>query len=235
MSSAAPGGHQLALNVHLRDDATLDNFLATESVAPLLPQLRQQLEPCGEPVIFLHGAGGSGKSHLLQASCHLAGEGALYLPLAELLDHPPDAVLADMENLALVCLDDLQAVAGDETWEQALFHFFNRARAAGCRLLLAADAAPRHLAVQLADLRSRLGWGIVYHLPDSDDEHKCRVLAFRAGRRGLQLPPEVARFIVVRAPRALPELLDILALLDRHSLAEQRALTVPFVKRVLDW
>ncbi|TXS92163.1 DnaA regulatory inactivator Hda [Parahaliea maris] len=233
--TATSGGHQLALNVQLRDDATLDNFYVTEPLFPLLPLLQLQREEGGEPVLYLYGSPGCGKSHLLQASCHLASEGALYLPLGELLDYAPDAVLADVETLSLVCLDDLQAVAGNDAWEQALFHFFNRARAADCRLLLAADSSPRNLAVRLADLRSRLGWGIVYHLPGYDDEQKASVLAFRAARRGLQLPPEVARYVVSRAPRGLAELLEVLDILDSRSLAEQRALTVPFVKQVLGW
>lgn len=233
--TATSGGRQLALNVQLRDDATLDNFYVTEPLSPVLPSLQRQREEGGEPVLYLYGSHGSGKSHLLQASCHLAREGALYLPLGELLDYAPEAVLADMETLSLVCLDDLQAVAGSEAWEQALFHFFNRARAAGCRLLLAAEDSPRNLPIQLADLRSRLGWGIVYHLPGYDDGQKAEVLAFRAARRGLALPPEVARYIVSRAPRGLAELLEVLDMLDSRSLAEQRALTVPFVKRVLGW
>ncbi|WP_328799330.1 DnaA regulatory inactivator Hda [Sediminihaliea albiluteola] len=229
-------GLQLALNVQLRDEATLSNFLVlSEALQVLMPLLERQLEPDGEQVIFLHGPADSGKSHLLQASCHRAGSAALYLPLAELRTYAAEAVLADMEHMALVCLDDVQAVLGDESWEQALFHFFNRARATGCRLLLSADAAPRALAVQLADLGSRLSWGLVYHLPSYNDEQKIALLRFRAERRGLQLPLEAARYLVNRAPRALSELWQLLEQLDRQSLAEQRALTVPFIKRTMGW
>nr|WP_277602529.1 DnaA regulatory inactivator Hda [Parahaliea mediterranea] len=225
----------MALNVQLRDDATLENFLPTAALAPLVALLEVQLEAGGEPVIYLYGGAGTGKSHLLQACCHRAQAPALYLPLAELREHPPEAVLAGTESMALVCLDDIDAVQGDADWERALFHFFNRARDAGCRLLIAADASPRGLAVQLADLRSRLSWGVVYHLPGYDDEQKEALLAFRAARKGLQMPAEVARYIVSRAPRGLAELLALLDRLDRLSLAEQRALTVPFVKRALGW
>ncbi|MFV0276076.1 MAG: DnaA regulatory inactivator Hda, partial [Parahaliea sp.] len=232
---SAAGGHQLALQVQLRDEATLDNFMATPALAPLLPLLRDQCGTGGEPVLLLHGGRQSGKSHLLQASCHLAGSRSRYLPLAELRDYPPAAVLAEMEAAALVCLDDLQAVTGREDWERELFHFYNRARAAGCRLLLAADAPPAALEFQLADLRSRLGWGIVYHLPAYDDGEKARLLVFRARRRGLQMSPEVARYIVSRAPRDLSALLALLDQLDERSLAEQRALTLPFVRAVLGW
>lgn len=235
MATAHSTGPQLALNIQLRDEATLENFQAAGTVAALLPLLEGQLAAEGEPVIYLHGGADSGKSHLLQACCHRVGQGALYLPLGELRDYPPEAVLADVEQLSLVCLDDVDAVQGEPAWEQALFHFFNRARAAGCRLLLSAGAPPRGLAVQLADLRSRLSWGIVFHLPTHDDEQKAALLVFRARRRGLEMSPEVARYMISRAPRGLACLLQLLDELDRRSLAEQRALSIPFVKQTLGW
>jgi DnaA family protein len=225
---------QLTLEVRLRDEATFDNYLAAQAVKPLLPVLEGQLLPGGEAIVYLCGPQGAGKSHLLQSACHLAGERALYLPLAEMRSYPPEDVLQGVETLGLVCLDDIQAVLGDDAWELALFNVFNRAREAGCRLLVAGDAAPRSLAVELPDLRSRLSWGIVYQLPAAGDEAKAEILRFRAARRGLSLPLEVASYIVSRAPRALEQLLAQLDVLDRMSLAEHRALSIPFVKQVLD-
>ena len=229
------GPRQLPLEVQLRDDATLENFLAGPAVRPLVSVLAQQLEPAGEAMIFLHGPAGTGKSHLLQASCHVAGNRALYLPLADLGHYAPDDVLQGVEALDLVCLDDLHCVVGDDQWELALFNLYNRARQDNCKLLVASDAAPRNLGVNLADLRSRLSWGIVYRLAQADDEDKAEILRFRASRRGLSLPGEVARYIVNRAPRAMQPLLDLLEVLDKTSLAQQRALSIPFVKQVLGW
>lgn len=227
--------HQLALEVQLRDDATLENYLESDAVKPLLHALRGQLAPDGEPIIYLSGARGSGKSHLLQAACHLAGESALYLPLAELAQYPPEEVLCGVENLKLVCLDDMGCVLGNDDWELALFGLFNRARQWGCRLLLAADGPPRSQAVVLPDLLSRLSWGIVFQLSQVDDEFRCAILRFRADRRGLILSEEVASFIVNRAPRSLDRLLELLDQLDRASLAEKRSLSIPFVKQSLGW
>ena len=226
---------QLSLEVQLRDDATLDNFLASATVQPLIHALQRQLQPAGEDLIFLHGVTGSGKSHLLQASCHLAAANALYLPLADLGTYAPDEVLHGVETLSLVCLDDVDSVLGDENWELALFNLYNRALQHQCKLLLAGNAAPRALAVELPDLRSRLSWGIVYQLPQASDEEKAAILSFRAARRGLQLSAEVANYVVSRAPRAMQQLLELLDSLDKASLAEQRALSIPFVKQTLGW
>jgi DnaA family protein len=226
---------QLTLPVHLRDDATLENFLSPDDSGALTGALEQQLGADGEAMIYLHGGEGSGKSHLLQACCHCAGSGALYLPLAELVNYPPEEVLADVASMRLICLDDLDAVAGDRQWELALFELYNRVRELGCRLLVAAAASPRELPLALEDLRSRLSWGVVFYLPGSDDERKIAILRFRAERRGLILSDEVANYLVMRAPRGLDPLLELLDRLDRASLVEKRALSIPFVKRTLGW
>jgi DnaA-homolog protein len=226
---------QLSLAVHLRDDATFDNFLALPRVQPLVSALHAQLAPAGEAVIYLYGGAGTGKSHLLQASCHVAAAATLYLPLSELRQYSAREVLQEVEHLDRVCIDDIQAVLGDADWELALFNLCNNARQRGCRLVIAGNAAPRALAVQLADLRSRLSWGVVYQLAQADDEDKAAILQFRATRRGLTLSPGVANYIVNRAPRAMSQLLDVLDLLDHASLAQQRALSIPFVKAALGW
>ncbi len=226
---------QLTLAVQLRDEATFDNFLSSPASRVLLDSLREQPEPGGESQVFLYGPAGSGKSHLLQASCHRAAARALYLPLAELADYAPSDVLQGVETLDLVCLDDIQAVLGRRSWELALFDFYNRARQAQCHMLMAADASPRELPVGLDDLRSRLSWGLVFQLTGADDREKAAILCFRAARRGLALTPEVASYIINRAPRRMQDLLALLDTLDANSLAEQRSLSIPFVKSVLGW
>ena len=118
---------QLPLAVHLRDDATVDNFLALPPVQPLLDALQRQMQPEGEAVIYLYGPAGTGKSHLLQASCHVAAAQALYLPLAQLREYPPADVLQGLDRMDRVCLDDIHAVLGDPNWELALFNLYNSA------------------------------------------------------------------------------------------------------------
>ena len=227
--------HQLSLAVQLRDDATLENFLPLPKAQPLLNALRAQMQPDGEAVIYVYGPQGVGKSHLLQASCHLEEAQTVYLPLAHLRQYPAADVLQGVEQQDRVCLDDIHTVVGDPDWELALFNFYNSARQRGCRLVVAADAAPRGLAVKLPDLRSRLSWGIVYQLMEGDDEEKAAILQFRAMRRGLTLTPAVANFIVGRAPRGMQQLLGVLDQLDHTSLSQQRGLSIPFVKQTLGW
>jgi DnaA family protein len=227
---------QLTLNVQLRDDATLENFLAPEMAQAALSAVGDQLSSGGEPLIYLHGSPDTGKSHLLQAACHHAGtKPAMYLPLSDLAAYPPDQVLQAVETMALVALDDIHAVMGNAAWEEALFHLFNRARESNCRLLVSAQSSPRSLHMDLADLRSRLSWGCVFQLHPLDDTDRQSILRFRAQKRGLDLPVEVASYISNRGPRTLVDLLDLLGQLDNASLVEKRALSIPFVKKALNW
>lgn len=231
---------QLSLPVVLDDEATFDSFFCVDQpvLAALVAQLRRLDRPDAEPCIYLWGEEGSGRSHLLQAVCHhfiSRGMSAQYLPLADLAEMPPSQLLADLELQTLLCLDDLDAVVCDPAWQEALFHLFNRSRELGHRLVFAARMPPRQLALTLEDLRTRLEWGLVFHLPALDDESKLALLQWCSLRRGLKLEHEVAEYILRRASRRLVELLEVLARLDRESLLQQRRLTIPFVRATLGW
>lgn len=232
----SPGPAQLPLGVGLRDDATFANYLPNGN-ATLVDRLRAQLDETGEPFLFLWGGADVGRSHLLQAACHEASDRdkrALYLPLEE-LGHFPPHILEDIERLDLVAIDDLDRVLGRKRWEEALFHCFNRLRDAGKRLVIAASASPRQLDIGLPDLASRLTWGMTFHVKPLDDDGRVEALKLRARGRGMQLPDEVARYILHRGPRRLSELFEALETLDRASLSAQRKLTIPFVKQALNW
>ena len=229
---------QLALGVALKEGATLDNFFIPEHspLAAVVSVLRHQLISAEQPFVYLWGSAGSGVSHLLQAACHQAIDNGLsvqYLPLDELVSYPPEALLDDLEQVSLVCLDNLQAVVGIAEWEQALFHCFNRLRDQGNRLLVGASASARELPLQLPDLQSRLNSGLTFSLPPLDDSEKRQLLCFCAHNRGMEISDSVASYLLSRAPRDMHQLVAILDQLDSASLQAQRKLTVPFIKTIL--
>lgn len=229
---------QLSLSVNLNDDATFDNFYAPAQThnAMIVKGLRDQIDDSGEAFVYLWGAPGCGLTHLLQAACHQAqsvGMSVQYLPLRDLAGYAPDELFLGLEIIDLVCLDCLPAVAGRADWELAIFNLYNQLRDQGKRLLVAAEQSPRELALSLDDLRSRLQWGLTYQVHSLTDADKQQALQMRARARGLELSEEVAQYIIQRVPRDTNELFSQLARLDQASLAEQRKLTIPFVKKVL--
>ena len=224
-------GRQLPLNLRPRDDATFGNYVAQPRVRPALSAVADP----AEQLVFLHGPEGGGKSHLLQAACHACSGMALYLPLASISGLSPTTLLDGVEQLAMICIDDVQAVAGNPDWERALFNLYNTVLTTDSRMLVTADTPPARLPTELPDLRSRLAAMLVYAIPTPNDAENREILVLRARQRGLTMPPEVARYITHRAGRSLPQLMSVLDQLDAASLAHQRALSIPFVGQIMGW
>lgn len=190
----------------------------------------------GESFIFLHGESAQGKTHLLHACCAEAQARDLsvaYLPLTELADYGPD-MLEGLETLDLVCLDDLDSVAGRADWECALFGLFNHLNEVGGRLLIAARQPPAELPVDLPDLKSRLGGGLTLWLRPLDEEDTLAALTLQARELGFELPAPVGRFLLAHCRRDLASLRRLLEQLDLATLAAQRRLTLPFLKTYLE-
>ena len=221
---------QLPLRIGLKDSATFANFLSAGNA-----MASHALQQLSEPFLYLWGGRGSGKTHLLQAACHAMsekGNGAAYLPMAELSAMPPQ-LLEGMEQMSLVCVDDIDIIAGNTQWEQALFHLYNRMRDSGRCLVAAGQSSPASLGLSLPDLVSRLSWGPVFQLQALDDEGKAEALRLRASQRGMAMSSDVAGYLLNHAPRDMHALFDLLDELDEVSLAAQRRLTIPFVRELI--
>lgn len=225
---------QLTLGLGLPDYARFESFYPGPN-RELVEVLRGLLRGGAERFVYCAGPVGMGKTHLLQAACAEAsrtGHSAQYLPLRELRDQAGD-ILTGLESLDLVCLDDLDAIAGAPSWEQHLFDLYNRLKDGTGRLVSAAADLPQAVGFQLPDLVSRLRWGLVYPLRSLDDDQRLAALQLRARRRGFDLPAQTGRYLLRRRPRDLPALFRLLDRLDEASLASQRRLTIPFVRTVL--
>ena len=225
---------QLTLNIRLDDSATFANFYVGNNQV-LLFALQEMLKGVGSPFIYCWGPSGVGRSHLLQACCHKLseqGQTAAYVPLSRFRELSPD-ILEGLERLSLVCLDDVNAVIGDEDWEVALFHFYNRAFEHHTRLCISAENPPQQLGAALPDLASRLASGLVFYLLSLSDEQKLLALQLRARLRGFVLTDKVGSFLLHHQARDFSMLFNILEKLDQASLSQQKKLTIPFLKMVL--
>lgn len=188
----------------------------------------------GAPWLYLSGATGSGKSHLLMAACqaaHEAGRTVQYLPLKNLREH--FMAIRGVAGSQFIAFDDLDALAGEREAEHALFDLYNRARAEGTALIFTAQAVPTQLPLMLPDLRSRLGACTQFALKPLDDGERREVLKQQAALRGIELDESVLDWLFARYARDLGALLDLLDRLDQASLAAQRRVTVPFLRTFL--
>jgi DnaA family protein len=186
-------------------------------------------------LVWLWGGRGVGKSHLLQAACReadAAGRRAMYLPLGQ---HSPlqPAVLAGLEGLDLVALDDAAAVRGETRWERALFELVNAVLDAERCLLISADVAPREAGFELPDLASRASAAIVYRLVPLDDDGIRAAAWLQARDRGLSFDASSMRYLLERISRDMESVNVWLARLDEASLASRRRITIPLIRDTL--
>jgi DnaA family protein len=185
--------------------------------------------------LFVHGAVGTGKSHLLIAACRAlmeTGQDARYVSLAS-LPAPRAEAIASIAAGGFIAIDDVQAIAGEREAERALFDLYNRARGAGARMLFAATASPSELGITLLDLVSRLSACTQCALRPLDDASRRAMLRLLAGRMGLKINDEVLDWWFARQPRDPVSLVALLQRIDRAALAAQRRVTIPFLRELL--
>ena len=197
---------QLVLAISPAPEPTLENFVVGAN-AELLARLRDAADgSMHESVLYLWGEPGSGRSHLLQAT------------------------LRNAANQSLYATDDVDQL--DEAAQNELFNRINEARETGACVLAAGPCPPAQLALR-EDLRSRLGWGLVYQVQPLSDAEKAITLRAEGERRGLRITDEVIWYLLNHVRRDLPSLFAILDELDRKSLERHRPITLPLVRESL--
>ena len=224
---------QIPLQLEPRRDSRFEDFVNGPNTAVVEALKHMPAEPGSS--IFLFGDEGSGKTHLLNALCYETRERqgrAFYLTLKRL---PKDAIasLQGLEKLDLVCVDDLHVIAGDEAWEEALFHCFNRIREANGRLLVSSRKRLSALELGLPDLASRLAWGLRLPLLPLADSDKLAVIDLHSKALGLILPEDVQQYLLKHHDRSMTALIQTVENLHQAALTNKRRITVPLAREVL--
>jgi DnaA family protein len=217
---------QLALELASPPAPTLDNFIVGEN-AEVVAAVRAIACGGGERFVYLWGGSGSGRTHLLRAvlrEWHDAGRAArLYTR-----DEPPAAAAVAATDAIVV--DDVQQL--DPPAQIELFNIYNALQESSGMLLVAGDVPPARLALR-ADLLTRLAWGLVYEVHALSEGDRRAAVQDYALARGFELPGEVTDYLLARAPRDLSSLRALVDTLDRLSLEQKRAITVPLARELL--
>jgi len=224
---------QIPLELEPSRPDRFEDFVAGANQSVLLA-VRQLLDEPGSS-LFLSGPQGSGKSHLLNALCHAAREkglGAFYIALKQ-LPEAAAAGLAGLQGLDLVCVDDLDSVAGNPVWDNALFTCFNEVRSANGRLAVSCRLPLSSLQFDLPDLESRLAWGLRLKLQSLDDAGKLQVLQRRAQALGIELPQDVQHYLIKHSKRDMGSLLSMLERIKQAAFVAKRRITVPLAREII--
>lgn len=224
---------QLLLDLGTPPPATFDNFIAStnqEAVAQLKgwpAALAGGI--AADRSVYLWGEPGTGRTHLLQALCHAADNArcsARYLEPRS----PLTAFVFD-ERTYVYGIDDCEKLSPAQ--QIAAFNLFNEIRARPhCAFAAAGAAAPMALPLR-EDLRTRLGWGLVFQVTALNDEGKMLALQTAAKERGLVLASDVPPYLLTHFRRDMPSLMALLDALDRFSLEQKRAVTLPLLRQML--
>jgi DnaA-homolog protein len=226
---------QIPLDFEFRANKTFADYFPAAN-QEVVSHLQRCIAGTGEAQIFLWGHHGQGKSHLLQACCHdmqQQGLRSFYYDLspANLTDSD---VFIGLDHCDLVCLDNIEHLAGKADWELAFFNFFNRHRDLGQKLILSAARPPGEITLCLADLKTRINWGLTLKLQPFSDPDQIAALIFKADKMGFDLSTSAGHFLLTHYHRDLESLWALLDTLDRASLIAKRKLTLPFLKQILN-
>lgn len=225
---------QFPLQFEFQANKGFDSFYPG-SYSEIIEELHQLISGEGERQVFLYGDEGYGKSHLLQASCQLAhqkGMNPFYYPFNK-RKLPTLDMFEGLEQVKLVCFDDIDEIAGLLDWEQAFLNFFEQHLEKNHRLILTAQIHPDDLEVKLPDLKRHLLNGLVLKLKPLADEESVSALICKASHMGLTITPKVGHFLLSHYANDLPSLWILLEQLDKATLSAQRKLTIPFLKQIL--
>ena len=226
--------NQLPLDVRLRPGATFASFFTSEKNEAVHVLKNAVLAESGER-IYLWGGMSSGKTHLLQAACHLIdsrGNSAQYVDLSHWIRFEPDA-LGSLDESDCLCLDNIEQVAGRKSWEQALFHLADRMKTAGRTLVVSGSSQPDACGLTMPELISRLGNGRVRAIKPLNDPEKTAAMMSLARQRGFALSEDVAQYLVEHRGGDPARLFALLDELDHSSLAAKRKISKKMAKEIV--
>ena len=226
---------QLLLNLEAPKPPTLATFVTGRNaeVTCLLAALAAahaagEVLDLGQRFIYLWGDTAAGKSHLLQALA--AAPGSRLIAGAPCDDASADATFAFDPAIGLYLIDDCDRLM--PAAQIAAFALFNQVRDNGGALVASGSLPPAQLVLR-EDLRTRLGWGLIYHLHELTDDEKIAALTRSAGERALRLSPGVLPYLMTHFQRDMRSLSAMLDALDRYSLETQRPITLPLLRSLL--
>ena len=222
---------QLLLPVSVSEHMVFESFYPGPNL-----EIYQALQANVQKSLWISGVQSSGKTHLLQATfqrCIRLSKSSLYIPMREFDQFSPE-ILDDLEQLHLICIDDIEFILGNQAWERKLLDLYERIQTTDTHLVVASHASPKGINFFLPDLASRFSMSLIHQLEMLSDTEILSAIQMHAEVRGFNLPKESVNYLLKRVERNVGSLIDIIEILDYESLSKQRKLTIPFIKNILN-
>jgi len=202
---------------------SLDTFQvgANAELTHLMHQFAQRASR--EHFAYLWGDTGAGKTHLLQGLA--ATPASRYIAA----DAPSEDFVFTPE-ITLYLLDDCNLLSPQAQIDA--FALFNQIREHGAYMVSTGPVPPAVLPVR-EDLRTRMGWGLIYLIHGLSDDEKIAALTQAAEARGLTLSASVLPYLLSHFKRDMRSLATMLDALDQYSLETQRPVTLPLLRDLL--
>ena len=219
--------NQLGLPISLDSKMLLDNFIANSELVNLIHQLFQDKKASE---IYVYGLSGQGKTHVLQGvvlKALASDKNAIYI---DCIDSFPEHLLDFIDQLSFISLDNVDLISKEN--QEIFFDLYNRARQAGVVILVSGSSLPADLTV-MKDLKTRLSLAAVYKLEALNDELTMDVLNKKMNDRNLTINLKIYEYLFKNYSRELNTLVSAMNQLDKASLQSKKAISIPFVKTVL--
>ncbi len=220
--------NQLGLPITLNTSMLLENFVANKE---LLRSINQLFLDENSSEVFIYGASGQGKTHVLQGGVLKALEidkSAIYIDCGESF---PEHILDFIDQLDFISFDNVHLISTEN--QEVFFDLYNRVRQAQIIILVSADSLPSNLEV-MKDIKTRLSLAAVYKLEELNDELIMSVINSQMSQRNLSVNSSVYEYLLRNYSRDLKLLLSTLNDLDKASLQAKKPISIPFVKKFLE-
>ena len=219
--------NQLGLPILLDSKMLLDNFLGNKQLLDFIAKLYVDKTSAE---IYVYGASGVGKTHLLQGAALMALSDQQIAMYIDCYDPLPRHVLESIEQLNWISIDNIGAINNNQ--QDLFFDLYNRAKQARVTMLISGTDLPSKLGV-MKDLKTRLGFAAIFQLQPLDDELTMSVLYNQMIDRNLSIDSKVYEYLFKYYSRDVKVLLKAIDDLDKASLQAKQSITIPFVKKTL--
>jgi chromosomal replication initiator protein len=183
--------------------------------------------------LFIHGAPGLGKTHLLQAIClemleKIPGSRVLYTSS----EHFVNRFLADVRvgrmhefrthfrGVDALVIDDIQFLTSRELSQQEFFHTFNTLFEADKQIVVSGDTAPESIPGLEERLVSRFRWGLVAEVAPPGYESRVEIIKAKGRLRGIEISNDVAEFIAQHEQRNIREIQGHVTTVQHRAIAD---------------